>query len=177
MTDHPTPRPAADNDNKEDASHARWRFIGDVLVLQLKLVLGNLHNLVLIPATLGAAALDLIFKAERHGARFYRVLDWGRKADEGIGLYNALDRDEESSGHDFTVDSVVSHLEAAIVREYAKGGTAASVKAALDQALDKLHMKTDKGAAKAREAAQTIVEKIRLPADKDSSPKDTPPAP
>ena len=37
MTDTPTPPPAADNDNKEDVSHARWRFIGDVLVLQLKL--------------------------------------------------------------------------------------------------------------------------------------------
>src|SRR5437879_4937989 len=116
MTDNLPPAPPADNDNKEDAAHARWRFIGDVLVLQLKLVLGNVHNLLLIPATLGAAALDLIFKAERHGARFYRVLDWGRKADEVIGLYSALDRDEESLKQDFTVDTVVSHLEAAIVR-------------------------------------------------------------
>jgi hypothetical protein len=175
MTNDPTPPPAADNDNKEDAAHARWRFIGDVLVLQLKLVLGNLHNLLLIPATLGAAALDLIFKADKHGARFYRVLGWGRQADEAIGLYNALDRDEESAGHDFNVDTVVSHLEAAIVREYANGGTAASVKVALDKALDKLHMKTDKGAAKAREAAQRVAEKIRAAGDKDPSPKDPPP--
>jgi len=170
MTDKELQR--ADNDNKEDAAHARWRFIGDVLVLQLKLLLGNLHNLLLIPATLGAAALDFLFKAERHGARFYRVLEWGRKADEAIGLYGALDRDEESSGHDFTVDAVLSRVEAAIVREYAKGGTAASVKAAVDQALDQLHMKTDKGAAKAREAAQKVAEKMRPPGDKDTPAKD-----
>ena len=34
MTDNLPPAPPADNDNKEDAAHARWRFIGDVLVLQ-----------------------------------------------------------------------------------------------------------------------------------------------
>jgi hypothetical protein len=162
MTDE-NPPPPASNDNTDDTAQARWRFIGDVLVLQLKLVLGNLYTLVLIPATLGAAALDLLFKAERHGERFYRVLDWGRKAEGAIGLYNALDRDEESLQHDFTVDAIVSQLEAVIVREYAKGGTAASVKAAVDQALDKLHAKTDQGAAKAREAAKKLAEKIRPP--------------
>src|SRR5258706_15568228 len=99
MTDNDMPPPAS-NDNDDDAAHARWRFIGDVLVLQLKLLLGNLYTLVLIPATLGAAALDLLFKTERHGERFYRVLHWGRKAEQAIGLYNALDRDEESLQHD-----------------------------------------------------------------------------
>jgi len=161
MTDDSTPPPTAD-----EAPHSRWRFIGDVLVLQLKLILGNLHNLFLIPATLGAAALDLVFKADRHGGRFYRVLEWGRKGEEAIGLYGALDRDEEGLKRDFTVDAVVSRLEAVIVREYAKGGTAANVKAALDKALDQLHKESGKGAAKAREAAQSLVEKIRPPGGK-----------
>ena len=74
----------------------RWRFLRDVLVLQLKLLIGNLHNFVLIPATLAAAMLDLVFKSGRHGSRFYRVLDWGRQADEAIGLYSALDRQDEA---------------------------------------------------------------------------------
>src|SRR3984957_4787172 len=70
---------------------SRWQFLRDVLVLQLKLLAGNMHNFILIPATLAAAFLDLLFKSGGHGARFYRVLEWGRQAEEAIGLYNALD--------------------------------------------------------------------------------------
>ena len=72
-------------------THTRGMFVRDVLMLQIKLLLGNLHNFVLIPLTLAAAALDLVFKSGRHGSRFYRVLDWGRQAEEAIGLYRALD--------------------------------------------------------------------------------------
>src|SRR5580698_4448999 len=79
--------------------HTRGVFVRDVLVLQIKLLLGNLHNFVLMPLTLGAAALDLVFKSGRHGSRFYRVLDWGRPAEEAIGLYRGLD--------DLRPDSVV----------------------------------------------------------------------
>src|SRR5277367_2156872 len=71
--------------------HTREMFVRDVLMLQVKLMLGNLHNFILIPMTLAAAALDLVFKSGRHGSRFYRVLDWGRQAEEAIGLYSALD--------------------------------------------------------------------------------------
>jgi hypothetical protein len=75
---------------------SRRQFIRDVLVLQLKLLAGNVHNFILIPATLAAAFLDLIFKSGGHGARFYRVLEWGRRAEEEIGLYRALDRDNDA---------------------------------------------------------------------------------
>jgi hypothetical protein len=71
--------------------HTRGMFIRDVLVLQIKLLLLSLHNFVLVPLTLGAVALDLLFKSGRHGSRFYRTLDWGRQAEEAIDLYSALD--------------------------------------------------------------------------------------
>jgi hypothetical protein len=130
MTESSAPHPA---------ERTRWRFIRDVLVLQSKLLAGNVHNFVLIPATLAAAFLDLIFKSGGHGARFYRVLEWGRRAEEAIGLYGALDADEDAVSHGFTVDMVVSQLEQVIVREYEKGATMAGMKAAVDQALDRLH--------------------------------------
>jgi hypothetical protein len=85
MTDAPGFR----QDN--DRPHTRRMFVRDVLILQVKLLLGNLHNFVLIPATLGAAALDLVVKTGPHGSRFYRVLDWGRRAEDAIDLYGALD--------------------------------------------------------------------------------------
>ena len=141
----------------------RWHFIRDVLVLQLKLVLGNIHNFILIPVTLGAAVIDLVVKTDRHGGLFYRALDWGRRAEDAIGLYSALDRDDEGLKRDFTVDAVVKKLESVIVREYEKGGTAASMKTAIDTALDQLHAETEKTAAKAQEAAQNVIKKLAPP--------------
>ena len=70
--------------------HARWRFIRDVLYFQLKLVLGNLQNFLLLPVSLAAALADLLFKGEREGQRFYWVLDWGRRTDEAINIYGAI---------------------------------------------------------------------------------------
>jgi hypothetical protein len=121
------------------SERTRWHFFRDVLVLQLKLLIGNLHNFVLIPATLAAAFLDLIVKSGAHGARFYRVLEWGRRADEAIALYSALDADGDAAKNDFTLDTVVSQLEQVIIREYEKGATVASMKTAVDKALDRLH--------------------------------------
>ena len=143
--------------------NTRWHFIRDVLVLQLKLVLGNIHNFFLIPVTLGAALIDLVIKTDRHGGLFYRALDWGRRAEDAIGLYSALDRDDEGLKHDFTVDTVIKRLEGVIVREYEKGGTAASMKTAIDTALDQLHAQTEKPAAKAQEAAQAVIKKLAPP--------------
>ena len=81
-----TPPPPIDH-----RPHTRGMFLRDVLVLQIKQLLLGLHSFVLMPATLTAAALDVVFKSGRHGSRFYRVLDWGRQAEEAIGLYRALD--------------------------------------------------------------------------------------
>lgn len=164
MTD-PSPSPPQD----DIAPHGRWPFIRDVLVLQLKLLIGNLHNFILIPATTAAAVLDLLFRSDRHGARFYRVLEWGRQADEAIGLYDALDRHDHALKRDYTVDALVSRLESAIIREYEKGGTAASVRSAVDRALDKLQRETGTATARAREAAKRLKEKVSGPAGKDST--------
>jgi hypothetical protein len=164
MTD-PSSSPSQ-NDNEP---HGRWPFIRDVLVLQLKLLIGNLHNFILIPATTIAAMVDLIFKSGRHGSRFYRVLEWVRQADEAIGLYGALDRRDHALKRDLTVDALVSRLESAIIGEYEKGGTAAGVKSAVDRALDQLHREAGTATARAREAALRLKDRVTGPAGKDST--------
>jgi hypothetical protein len=78
-----------------DHTPTRRTFVRDVLLLQWKLLLGNVHNVILIPLTLGAAALDLVFQSGPHGSRFYRALAWGRQAEEAIDLHGALDRFDE----------------------------------------------------------------------------------
>ena len=141
MSTLPTPPPErAPAPAGED--HARWLFFRDVLVFQIKLFIGNLHNFIFIPISLAAAVADLLFKSERHGARFYKTMEWAKHADEAIDLYSPLREAEEGERKFYSVDSVVSRIEDVIVREYAKGGTTATVKAAVDKALNKIQRET-----------------------------------
>jgi hypothetical protein len=89
--DAAAPAPAA-----ETRPRTRWNFVFDVLMLQGKLFVAGLHNCVLAPATLAAAFLDLVLRAGPHGSRFYRVLDWGRRSEEALGVYAALHRKYET---------------------------------------------------------------------------------
>lgn len=118
---------------------ARWRFLRDVAVFQLKLFLDNLRDFALVPVSLAAAALDLVAKGERHGSRFYKVLEWGWHSERVIDLYSMIETDENAPmGHDFTVDAVLRRVEGAILREHEKGGSAATIKSAVDRVLDQI---------------------------------------
>jgi hypothetical protein len=140
--------------------HARWKFMRDVGVFQLKLFLNNVHNFVQIPLSLVVAAVDLIFKTEPEGARFYKFLEMGRTIDDSIDIYSVIDHREASLNKSFTVDAVVSRIEGVIVKEYAKGGSAASVKAAVDRAIDGMQAHADAGKEKASDAIKRAADKM-----------------
>ena len=149
--------------------HARWKFIRDVAVFQFKLFLNNVHNFVQIPLTLVVALVDLVFKTNPEGARFYKLLEYGRTIDDSIDIYSVVAHRERSLNADYTVDNLVSKLEGVIVREYQKGGTAASVRAAVDRAIDELQAKAgegkDKAASAVRRAADQVREKMKRTGD------------
>lgn len=141
--------------------HARWKFIRDVAVFQFKLFLNNVHNFFQIPLTLVVALVDLVFKTNPEGARFYKLLEYGRTIDDSIDIYSVIAHREKSLNADYTVDNVVSKLEGVIVREYQKGGTAASVRAAVDRAIDEMQAKAGEGKDKAASAVRSAADKIR----------------
>jgi hypothetical protein len=153
----PAPQPP---ETRPDDPHARWRFFRDVLVFQLKLVLGNLHNFIFVPISLLAAAADMLFKSGQQGSRFYKTMAWARDADHAIGLYSALEDEEQRAARTYSVDSVVGRIEQVIVREYERGGTTASVKAAVDRALDKMQRETP-AKYNPEEIVKRAAEKIR----------------
>lgn len=147
---------------------ARWRFLRDVAVFQFKLFLNNLHNFVQIPLTLGVAMVDLIFKTEPEGARFYKLLEYGRTIDDSIDIYSVVAHREKSLNKDYTVDAVISRLEGVIVKEYEKGGSAASVRAAVDRAIDEMQNRAEQGKDRAKDAMKRATDKVR--GDSDSQP-------
>ena len=127
----------------------------------MKLVLNNLHNFVQVPLTLVIALVDLIFKTEPQGARFYKLLEYGRTIDDSSDIYSVVADRQRSLNADYSVDNLVSKLEGVIIREYEKGGSAASIKAAVDRAMDELQAKAGEGKDKAASAIRSAVDKMR----------------
>jgi hypothetical protein len=146
-------------------SGERWRFLRDVIVFQLKLLLDNLRDFALVPISLVAALIDLVYKGEREGALFYKVLRWGAHSEEVIDVYSAIEHQPPGSfkvNPAYRVDSVIARLEGVVVREYEKGGTAASIKAALDRAIDQLHRETKEKGDRVRDVVAGAADNLRV---------------
>jgi hypothetical protein len=158
------PEPVTDIPNTDP--HARWKFIRDVGVFQFKLFLNNVHNFVQIPLTLVVAVVDLIFKTEPEGGRFYKLLEYGRTIDDSIDIYGVIAHREKSLNASYTVDNIVSKVESVIVREYQKGGSAATVKAAVDKVIDEMQARAEDSKDKVKSVAQRAVEKLTEKTDK-----------
>lgn len=160
------------------ARDARWKFIRDVAVFELKLTLNNFHNFFQVPLTLGIALFDLIFKHGEEGSRFYWVVEQGRLIDDHIDIYSIIDHHERELNRDFTVDAVLQRLEGVIVREYEKGGTAASIKSAVDRAFDEMQARTAPASQKAAQATEKAADVLKDVAEKFRGKKDdVPPSP
>jgi hypothetical protein len=148
----------------EEKPDHRWRFVRDVLVFQLKMLIGSFRDFALIPVSIVAALIDLVFKGKREGDLFYKVLRWGWHSEEMIDVYSPIRHDmgELKVNPNYTVDSVVARIEGVVVREYEKGGTAASIKTALDKVIDQVHRETREKGDQARNVVARTTDKLRL---------------
>jgi hypothetical protein len=159
----PAVPPQAQADLPPHNADARWRFLRDVAVFEFKLALNNFHNFLQIPLTFGVAVFDLFFTAKNkeEGSRFYKLVEYGRTIDDAIDIYSIVEHRERPMNKEYTVDALVSKLEGVIVKEYEKGGTAASVKAAVDRALDQMQTKGGHVGDKADEAIKRAADKVK----------------
>lgn len=151
----PPPAPAESNADR------RWKFIRDVGVFELKLALNNLHNFFQIPLTFAVAVFDLVAGGKEEGERFYKLVEMGRTIDDSIDIYSIVAHRERKLNQDYTVDAVVGKLEDVIIKEYEKGGTAASVKAAVDRAIDGMQARTGAHASKLADVVKNTADKIQ----------------
>ncbi len=149
-------------------SGERWRFLRDLIVFQLKMLLDNVRDFALMPIALVAAIVDVVYKGEVEGARFYRVLRWGAHSEEVINVYSAIKQHplgEFKVNPAYTVDAVIAQLEGVVVRECEKGGTAMSIKEAMDRAFDQIHRQTRDTGDRARDVVARTADKLRLKID------------
>ena len=153
----------------------RWKFLRDVLVFQIKMLLDNVRDFALMPISLAAALIDLVSRGEREGALFYKVLKWGAHSEAVIDVYSAIEHHEAGDfnvSRNYTVDGVIARLEGVLMRECEKGGTAASIKAAMDRAIDQLHAETSGTRDRARAAVVRTADKLREKFDAEGREKD-----
>ena len=143
-----------------------WKFLRDVLVFQFKMLLDNLRDFALMPISLVAAAIDLFFKGEKQGALFYQVLRWGAHSEEVIDVYSAINvHGRPEVNPNYTIDAVITRLEGVLVRECEKGGTAASIKAAMDRAINQIQVETSGPRDRAKEALARATDMFRSKPD------------
>src|SRR5207244_781713 len=127
------------------------------------------------PISLVAALIDLVSRGQREGALFYKVLRWGSHSEEVIDVYSAIEHHEKGDfkiSRGYTVDGVIARLEGVLVRECEKGGTAASIKAAMDRTIDQLHAETSGTRDRARDAVVRTADKLREKFDREPDERD-----
>lgn len=127
-----------------DNAPDRWTLIRDIAVLQVKLIVDGLRDLILVPVSLVAGIISLAKSDTGAGNEFYELLSLGRKSERWINLFGAADQ-VPASGHDYVnfpdedIDALVGRVESFMVDEYRKGGVTKQAKERLDKAIDSLH--------------------------------------
>lgn len=133
-----------------EPSVTRWVLLRDVAVLQGKLLLDSVKDLLQAPVSLGAAAISLFNRDGDTGRQFYEVLHAARRIGNWINKYGDADRipppDFAAKREGESIDAIVARLEELVKRQYERGGMTASAKDAIDRALDAVHAKLQRGA-------------------------------
>ena len=118
-----------------------WVLIRDVGVLQVKLIVDGLRDLILVPASLIAGVISLARTENgKPGPQFYQLVSIGKQSEKWINLFGALRNappDVAPRGHfgEADMDELIGRVENFVVDEYQRGGVTAQAKARLDKAL------------------------------------------
>jgi hypothetical protein len=126
---------------EEQSAPALWTLIRDIGVLQVKLVIDGLRDLVLVPASLVLGIVSLAKTQNgKPGSEFYKLVSIGKQSEQWINLFGAIDNAppevvETMPFGNGDIDELVSRVETFVVDEYKRGGVTAQAKTRIDKAL------------------------------------------
>ena len=109
----------------------RVRLLIDVVVFQVKLAMDGVRDLVLIPVSMIAALLGLVFGGDEPQRYFEQLLDLGRRSDRFINLFNQHKPTEETSS-----DSMLEPLKQHLIEKSSESPVTNRVSDAIDQLTD-----------------------------------------
>jgi hypothetical protein len=125
----------------------RWTMLRDLAVLQVKLIVDGLRDLILVPASLIAGIISLMSSSDgKPGPQFYHLLGLGKQTEQWIDLFGAYRNAPQDLEHlepfpDARMDDIVSRIETFVIDEHARGGMTAQAKERFDKALDAIQRK------------------------------------
>lgn len=76
----------------QDGSTDRWTLIRDIAVLQFKLVVDGLRDLILVPISLVVGLISVVKSDTGTDNEFYELLRLGKKSERWINLFGAAER-------------------------------------------------------------------------------------
>jgi hypothetical protein len=132
---------------KQEAGLERWTMLRDLGVLQIKLIIDGLRDIVLVPLSLVAAVISIASgKDGRPGPEFYHLLAWGKQSEIWINLFGAVKNAPEEIEQtipfrDKDIDDIVGRVESFVVDEVKRGGVTTQAKERLDKILDAVQRK------------------------------------
>ena len=117
-------------------------LLRDLGVLQVKLVVDGLRDIILVPASLIAGIISIVSSNDgKPGPQFYHLLAWGKETEIWINLFGAVKNspDEIEQPPSFgnqDIDDIVGRLESFVVDEVKRGGVTTQAKERLDKILN-----------------------------------------
>ncbi len=111
----------------------RKALVRDAIIFQGKLLMDAFKDLILGPAALVTAVMDLIRPRARKDMRFYSVLRAGKRAERTINLFEAA-TGPGMEGH-WTVDDVIREVESKLRDRYRSGPVSTATKQAIDRSM------------------------------------------
>lgn len=121
-----------------------WILVRDIAVLQVKLVVDGLRDLLLVPASLVAGIVSLARTTDgKPGPEFYSLVSLGKQSERWINLFGALrnappEVSEQNHFGDAEFDDIVSSVESFVVDEYKRGGVTAKGRDRINDAIDRM---------------------------------------
>ncbi len=117
-------------------------MLRDLGVLQVKLIVDGLRDIVLVPASLIAGIASIAASKDgKLGLQFYHLLAWGKQSEAWINLFGAVGNSPEKIEQpqafgDKDIDDIVGSIESFVVDEVKRGGLTTQAKERLDKILD-----------------------------------------
>jgi len=127
-----------------------WDLVRDVAVLQIKLVVDGIRDLLLVPAAFIAGLISLAKTRDgQPGSEFYRLVSIGKRSEHWINLFGALrnappDVVEQEGFGTTDIDDIVSRVESFVIDEYRRGGVTAQARERMEKAVDALRRRASR---------------------------------
>ncbi len=116
------------NATPSDDAPTRRTTVRDVLIFQIKLWLEGFKDVALMPLSLGAAIIDLVFRRKGGKGMLYSVMKLGDRFERWIHLYAALEEKELADEANFpspedSLDDLLNEAADGIEKQTTDSGT------------------------------------------------------